>query len=181
MQTHMSGKVSLWTIWAIVSSLMRLNIKFNYCQDQWSYLRARLQGGGLLYEGQQAQAVTPHLLTANQQLSLASVSWFVLCPLVYTLFTLFKDLILSCRQLSSPVKIYYISISKLVQKSKMDTLWHFMWDRGLMMYFTVCVTPWTSDKCQQLKSSFSFSQCLNILKSTSLSFHFIPSQKMSHC
>lgn len=69
MQTHMSGKASLWNTWAILSSLMTLNIKFNYCQNQRSYLRARPQGGGLLYEGRQAQAVTPRLLRANHHLN----------------------------------------------------------------------------------------------------------------
>lgn len=73
--------------------------------------------------------------------------YHILYPLVYTLFLLFKGLILSCRQLSCPVKIYYISI--LVQESKMDTLWHFKWERGLTVYFTLCVILWTSYKWQQ--------------------------------
>lgn len=77
-QTHMPGKVSLWTIWAVLFSLMWLNIKFNYHQKQRSYLGARPPGSRLLSRGRQAQAVTPRLLRANQQFSLKSVSWYVL-------------------------------------------------------------------------------------------------------
>lgn len=48
-QTHMPGKVSLWTIWAILSSPMRLNIKFNYHQNQRSYLGAGPRGVGCFH------------------------------------------------------------------------------------------------------------------------------------
>lgn len=48
--------------------------------------------------------------------------YHIIYPLVYALFTFFKDLILSCQNLSSPVKIYNYSIAKLVQKSKKDRL-----------------------------------------------------------